>query len=339
MNSTASMTHGRSLMLCTAAIALLLAGSASQAQAQADRVAAVGSNSYGQRENGVRSLLAKWKASLDELEMKEDLDGMAEVFADARNSSQDAARALGSVYATEHVLVRYVNVPAEYARAAAAIYEVCDASLRKRFGVNTGICTAPGRRLHLHLLAQKGYKLNLWTDPTSVDFPLVVNTMPNWRRGLSSPENGGPHIVYGLCHELGHVLMGWEDCRHQWAHYLGSLLVEDVASELGANAWPQPYDIRAEGLRRFLKQIEGVKPDRATDSGTARIFYDVGESFGIEVWGEALDWIKKNRQGKRFYAMRLYRLDDLRDALLTLGRDPKEVQRIFGGSKRSKRGR
>jgi hypothetical protein len=158
MNSNASMTRGRSLMLRTAAIALLLAGSAGQAEAQADRVAAVGSNSYGQREEGVRSLRAKWKASLDELEMKEDLKGMTEVLADARNSSQDAARALGSVYATEHVLVRYVNVPGEYARATAAIYEVCDSLLRKRFGVKTGMCTAPGKRLHLHLLADKRYK-------------------------------------------------------------------------------------------------------------------------------------------------------------------------------------
>jgi hypothetical protein len=250
--------------------------------------------------------------------------------------SKNAARALGGIHASEHVQVRYSNVPEEYARAAAALYEVCDASLRERFGVKTGICRVPGKKLHLHLLAKKGYKLNLWTDPTSVDFPLVIETMPNWRRGLSSPDHGGPHIVYGLCHELGHVLMGWEDCRHQWADYLGSLLVEDVASELGAKAWPQPYDIRAEGLKRFLKKIEGVKPDRSTDSGTARIFYDVGESFGLEVWGEALDWIKKNRQGKPFYATRLYRLDDLRDALLTLGCDPKEVRRIFGGLKRGR---
>jgi hypothetical protein len=330
MNSIVFITRGRSLMLCTAVIALLLAGSASQAEAQADRVAAVGSNSYGQREKVVRSLLAKWKASLDELEKKEDLKAMAEVLADAGKSSPDAARALGSVYATEHVLVRYVNVPEEYARAAAAIYEVCDSSLRKRFGVKTGICTVPGKRLHLHLLAQKKHKLSLWTSPASAEFPLVVNTMPNWKRGLSSPENGGPHIVYGLCHELGHVLMGWEDCRHQWAHYLGSLLVEDVARQLGPKAWPQSYDIQAEGLSRFLKKIGGVKPDRATDSGTARIFYDVGESFGLPVWGEALDWVKKNRQGKPFAATRLYRLDDLRDSLLSLGRDPEEIRRIFG---------
>jgi hypothetical protein len=252
--------------------------------------------------------------------------------------SKNAGRALSGIYATEHVQVLYRNVPEEYARAAAAIYEVCDASLRKRFGVRTGICTIPGQKLHLHFLAQKGYQLNLWTDPTSVYFPLVVNTMPNWERGLSPPERGGPHIVYGLCHELGHVLMGWEDCRHQWADYLGSLLVEDVASELGVEAWPQPYEIRAEGMKRFLKKIEGVRPDRSTDSGTARMFYDVGESFGLEVWGKALDWIKKHRQGRPFYATRLYRLDDLGDALLALGRDPKEVRRIFGGSKRSRQG-
>jgi hypothetical protein len=281
---------------------------------------------------GVDALgLAKMRSSLDELEKKEDLEGMAEILAKAKKSAGDAAPALGAIHSTEHVLVRYVNVPEEYARAAAALYEVCDASLRKRFGVETGICTVKGKRLHLHLLAEEGKEVSLWTAPGSADFPLIVNTMPSWKRGLSPPAKGGPHIVYGLCHELGHVLMGWEDCRHQWAHYLGSLLVEDVAKELGAKAWPQSYDIRAEGLKRFTKGIEGAEPDRATESGTARIFYDVGERFGLDVWGEALAWIRKNREGKPFHATRLYRLDDLRDALLDLGRDPEEVGRILGG--------
>jgi len=84
---------------------------------------------------------------------------------------------------------------------------------------------------------------------------------------------------------------------------------------------------------RAAREIDGVKPHRATDSGTARIFYDVGESLGLPVWGEALDWVKKNRKGKPFAATRLYRLDDLRDSLLALGRDPEEIRRIFGMKK------
>ena len=79
-----------------------------------------------------------------------------------------------------------------------------------------------------------------------------------------------------------------------------------------------------------MREIKGVKPDRNTDAGTARIFYEVGQTFGLQIWGKALAWIRKNREGKPFHAVRLFRLDDLRDALRALGCDPKEVDRLFG---------
>ena len=179
-------------------------------------------------------------------------------------------------------------------------------------------------------LAEEGKGVRLWTSPGSEHYPLIVNTMPNWERGLSPPSQGGPHIVYGLCHELGHVLMGWEDSRHQWAHYLGSLLVDEVVETLGTKTWPRPYEFRAEGRERFMKEIDGAEPDRSTDAGTARIIYGVGEAFGFEIWGKALSWIKKNRKGKLFHAVRLYRLDDLRDALVALGCDREKIRKAFG---------
>ena len=101
------------------------------------------------------------------------------------------------------------------------------------------------------------------------------------------------------------MLIGWEDSRHKWAHYVGSVLVDEAAGALGRKAWPKPYDYAAEGMRRFLKEIEGAEPDRGTDAGTARIFYEVGETFGRGIWGPALAWIRGNREGKPFHAVRL----------------------------------
>lgn len=274
--------------------------------------------------------LARWRSSLDRLEGEEDIAGIKRLLANARSSSKSDAELLGTVHVTEHVFVRYLNVPEEYARAVATLYEACDVALKKRFAVESGICTLRGKRLHVHLLAEEGRDLRLWTSPGSAKFPLIVNTMPSWKRGLSPPTRGGPHIVYGLCHELGHVLMGWEDSRHKWAHYLGSLLVDDVATRIGAKLWPQPYNYGAEGMKRFLADIEDVQPDRGSDEGTARIFYEVGETFGLSIWGKALAWIRENRKGTSFHAVRRYRLDDLREALLKLDGDPAKVRAILG---------
>jgi hypothetical protein len=287
-----------------------------------------GAKTEKEKEEGTDAMeVAQWRSSLDAMEQKEDVAGIRRLLA---LRSAEAAKTLGGIHVTEHVFVRYVNVPEDYAEAVAQLYETCDAALRKRFGVASGVCIVPGKRLHVHLLAGEEHTLSLWTSPGSRHYPLIVNTMPTWQRGFSPPGRGGPHIVYGLAHELGHVLMGWEDSRHQWAHYLGSLLVEELVTAHGSTVWPQPYNYRAEGLARFMKEIRTAKPDRTTDAGTGRIFYEVGETFGLATWGKALAWIRKNRTGKPFHAVRLYKLDDLRDALLALGCDAGKVKALFG---------
>ena len=126
--------------------------------------------------------------------------------------------------------------------------------------------------------------------------------------------------------------MGWKDSRHQWAHYLGSVVTSLVHEELGNKGWFLPYDYHTiEGLPRFLSDIEGVEPGRDTDSGVASLLHAVGERFGMEVFGPACAWIRENRPGEPFEAVRLYTLDDLRDALLELGLDAHAVAALFEG--------
>jgi hypothetical protein len=247
-----------------------------------------------------------------------------------RRSSEDR-EGYGNVHATDHVWVRYVRVPEAYARAVARIYESCQAILKEKWGVEQGFCVMPGKRLHVHICAERGGSLSLFTSPGSTRYPLVVNNMSDWESGLAPPDQGGPHVVYGYCHELGHVLMGWEDSRHQWAHFVGSRLLEDVVDRLGEKTWPKPYDYRSEGMARYMAKIEGASPGRDSDEGTARIFYEVGEAFGLEIWGKVLTWIREHREGKPFHALRLYKLDDIRDALLDLECDESRVMKILGG--------
>lgn len=66
---------------------------------------------------------------------------------------------------------------------------------------------------------------------------------------------------------------------------------------------------------------------RETDPGAC--FHDVGETLGTEVYGPALDWIRANREGEPFHAVRLYGLDDLREALIAGGADRGVVTGLF----------
>ncbi|MFH2002559.1 MAG: hypothetical protein ABIK28_23000 [Planctomycetota bacterium] len=276
--------------------------------------------------------LADWQETLEKLEAVENGEGMKKQLATITRTYRDAGKRFGEVYISDHVWIQYVEVPLCYAKAVANLYECCHQVLEKEFGLKDSFCVVPGKRLHVHLLAGEERELQLFTSPESTDFPLVVNTMPTWKRGLSPPDQGGPHIVYGLCHELGHVLMGWMDSRHQWAHYVGSKLVNRVVEKLGEKLWPQPYDYLAEGMARYMGEIEGQTPKRDTDAGTARIFYDVGNRFGLDIWGKVIPWIKENREGQPFGAVRRYYLDDLKAALIDVGCDENKVSEVFVGT-------
>ena len=150
---------------------------------------------------------------------------------------------------------------------------------------------------------------------------------------MNAPTRGGPHSVYGFCHELGHVLLGWEDSEHQWAHYLGSVIVDEVAKKLGKKIWWDPYDAAAiEGMARFMKGIDAIEPGRGEKARVARLYYEAEKRFGRGSIGPAVAWIKANREGKPFGVVRLYKIDDLRDALIqTIGRKA-EVEALFGAT-------
>ncbi|MFV1958539.1 MAG: hypothetical protein ACC662_03895, partial [Planctomycetota bacterium] len=57
---------------------------------------------------------------------------------------------------------------------------------------------------------------------------------------------------------------------------------------------------------------------------------EAGKRLGRGSTGPAVAWIRENRPGKAFGDVRLYRIDDLRDALIaTIGRKA-EVEALFG---------
>jgi hypothetical protein len=59
--------------------------------------------------------------------------------------------------------------------------------------------------------------------------------------------------VYGLCHEFGHTFIrfSYPNFNEAWATYVAIKLLPLLYEELGAQAWPKPYDYSKEGLIRF----------------------------------------------------------------------------------------
>ncbi len=244
-------------------------------------------------------------------------------------SPEEAAR-IGAFAETEHFVVRHIGVPAPALAALERVLEAAHGSLTARFGVER-LGAVPGRKVHVHVTIEEGASTELFTDPESAAFSRIVLRGP--ASALAPPTSGGPHVVYGFCHELGHVLAGWTDDRHQWAHYVGSQVASDVDAALGEDVWPEPYDVNGiEGLPRFLREIEGAEPSFGDDAAVARLLHEIGLHFGQDVFARALAWIREHREGEPFHAVRLYSLEsDLRDALLAVTEDPETVRRLFGG--------
>ncbi|MEE8467339.1 MAG: hypothetical protein V3T22_02730 [Planctomycetota bacterium] len=273
-------------------------------------------------------LIAEMLADLEATEVVEDLQRANAIAAHLTRVAPEQEAAGTRFHESEHFFLRERGLPERAVSSLLELYEAAHTVLFERFHVER-VGAHAGKKIHLRVTIDDALDTALFTDLGSQEFSRIVWRGP--QSTLDPPVRGGPHVVYGLLHELGHVLMGWEDSRHQWAHYLGSVVTSLVHEELGDKGWFRPYDYHAvEGLPRFLRDIEGVDSGRDTDAGVARLFYAVQESFGMDVLGRACVWIRENRPGQPFEAVRLYTLDDLRDALFELGQDVERVRELFG---------
>lgn len=90
-------------------------------------------------------------------------------------------------------------------------------------------------------------------------------------RKLAPPPASGVFNLYGLCHELGHVMMyrllkerDWmtSAAAEGWAHYAGSVVVDAVYAAEGQSIWFDPYDYRADGTMRLERQLAAERPSK-----------------------------------------------------------------------------
>jgi hypothetical protein len=174
----------------------------------------------------------------------------------ARTSAADTAEGAG-------VRVTYDGIDAKQAAAIANTLSAAREAYVRDFGFDmpdTILCT---------VTCGPKETTRLYTDGND----RVFLPLPS-KDKLAKPAVSGVSNLYGLCHELGHIAMyrvlkdrDWMTGAgaEGWAHFTGSVVVDEVYKAKGEKLWPDPYDYRADGTARLAKQLQSAKP-----SDTAR---------------------------------------------------------------------
>ena len=138
----------------------------------------------------------------------------------------------------KHFRVSYPKSLQAYAKAFLQIGDAAWEAYRELYNL-----TLPEPiELQIRLVPEKGEgSASLWTDGQRFIFLEVGSEKP-----LLSPEEGGAHNVYGICHELGHIaiysrisqIFGIpEGVAEGWAHYFGSVITSHLFEKLGAEVY------------------------------------------------------------------------------------------------------
>jgi len=187
----------------------------------------------------------------------------------------------------KHFRVSYPKSLQAYAKALLQIGDAAWEAYRELYNL-----TLPEPiELQIQLVPEKGEKFaRLWTDGQRFIFLEVGSEKP-----LFSPEKGGAHNVYGICHELGHIAIYSrmsqtagipEGVAEGWAHYFGSVITSHLFEKLGAEVYPDPHNYHeTSGLGRLLRQFETSKDPETL---AAKSLYEIERRYGRQKLGEAL---------------------------------------------------
>jgi Tol biopolymer transport system component len=224
------------------------------------------------------------------------------------------------------VIVKTVRIDRAYGEAFAAILSEARREYENIFGFSLP------ETIILEARWEPRQNLRLWTDGNSRIF-LTISS----QRQLAPSPRSGIFNIYGLCHELGHIVM-YRGMKNQvglpdgvgegWAHYAGSVVVDAVAERLGPKIWPERYDVRsAEGLLRLQNQV-GRAGWRSLDATTraAKVFYEIEKKHGRKMLGAALNRALSQRpSGKELMPLIVQSLRELTAEKTAGDWIPKEV--------------
>ena len=184
------------------------------------------------------------------------------------------------VVQTPHVEVRYSGIPEGHAKAVADVLSAAREAYSSEFGL------ALPETVRASVECGPGKATRLFTDGDD----RVFLTIPSPDK-LLRPARSGTFVVYGLCHELGHVGMyrvlkdrDWMTtaAAEGWAHYAGSVVVDRLFAEQGKGLWAiDPYEFKADGTARLDRQLAGKPSDIDRAAGLWR---ELGAIVGTKEW-------------------------------------------------------
>lgn len=185
-----------------------------------------------------------------------------------------------------HVRVEYPSSLEQHARHIA---QICDAAWQA-YADLYGLPLP--ETIQVKITLDPKQRLRLFTDGKDTIFFQLAD-----ERQLLPPTQGGPHNVYGFCHEMGHIVFYHrmknttgmpEGVGEGWAHYFGSVVVSHVYEKLGEKVWTPPHNYHeSSGLPRLLRQVQ--TEERLRHDPTARgakVLYDVERKFGKKGLGQ-----------------------------------------------------
>ncbi|MFO0981432.1 MAG: hypothetical protein U1E76_06695 [Planctomycetota bacterium] len=198
----------------------------------------------------------------------------------------------------------------------------------------------PGKKLRVraHLVAEITAPPHFAPElpyHSEVDFPVADTST------FASPTKDGKFLLYGLCHELGHVIAMWGDAKHQedhhsWAHYTGVAIVEQVIkradprvdrTQVGDAQW------RSLDLERKRLEPHAVALDDA--DGVLTLLIRLHDRIGGRAIGAALNALDQQDKRLRVNRVRYYTFTQLKVALLDGAKDAatrKAIAGIFGSA-------
>jgi hypothetical protein len=220
-----------------------------------------------------------------------------------------AAPAKGDSYTTKetrHFVVKS-NLPAPF---PAAISDICEATLdgyRDRFGLYLYPNPYPGDKRMVVWAVQKPGKASVSLETQVKPMELHISVPSD--AALNPPADGGEHHLFAIAREFGRLPIAFNNDSFNAgvAAYLGSEVVNYVATRLGEKAWPRPYSyIGDDGTGRLRSWQYTAEP--ASPESAASLLDELARAHGRETLGKAFRLLTRSTQPKPYKVAALCRL-------------------------------
>lgn len=192
----------------------------------------------------------------------------------------------------------------------------------------------PGKKLRMrvHLVPKIENPPHFAPEPpfhSEIDFPVID------AHQFASPTKDGQFLLYGMAHELGHVIAMWgksaqdEEDHHAWAHYTGLVIVEWLAKNR-ADAAPLKLANDARWRNTVIERDKLVaartRPGLGSKEEVLELLFELHDMVGPKAIGAAINALDAKDERPRVNHVRYYTFEALGNALRALPTSKKKLR-------------